>query len=121
VILLKLIGYIVFAMWITWGGYLMMMPLKRNIHALNGRNKLFGYPWFAIFICLDTVFNVIFGTIIFLKLPQDVLLTQRLERYISDGSYSSYSWRSRLAYYFCTRFLDQFDPDGYHCKKKWKG
>ena len=109
------ICWMVFSMWITWGGYLAMMPLKRNIKILNNWNKIFGYPWFVVFLCLDCTFNIVFGTIIFLDLPRELLLTERLDRYLG---LNQSRWRHNLAYYFCTRFLDAFDPDGQHCKPK---
>jgi len=115
--ILKFVGWLIFAIWITWGGFLMMMPLKRNLQEgrLNNWNKIFGYPWAFCFIVLDFLFNMTVGTVMFLDIPRDLLFTKRLDRYINSNKYT---WRMRLAYYFCTRFLDPFDPDGYHCKKK---
>ncbi len=104
------------AIWITWSMYLMMMPLKRaqSMGTMTTTAKIFGYPWVAVFILLDFMFNIVFGTIIFAKWPQDYLLTERLNRYL-DGRCGL--WRRRLARYFCREFLDPFDPDGHHCSK----
>ena len=130
-ILLKFIAFLILNIFITWGGFLMMMPLKRNFQEgkLNTWNKIFGYPWLAIFICLDTYFNIIWGTILFLDIPRTVLFTKRLDYFLARENRSDYggwwlsatyfgNWRFRLAHYFCTRFLDPFDPDGKHCVAK---
>ena len=113
---LEFIGLVIFAIWLVWGGFLMMMPLKRNYEAgfLNSWNKIFGYPWLALFILMDFLFNITFGTVFFLDIPRDFLFTQRLERYLNT---KCAKWRHDLAYYFCTRFLDPFE-DGGHCKRK---
>ena len=113
---LQALGLIVFAIWLVWGGFLMMMPLHRNLEMgyLNNWNKIFGYPWLAVFIVMDFLFNIIFGTLFFLELPRDILFTQRLERYLN---WNCAPWRHKLANYFCTRFLDPFEEGG-HCKRK---
>jgi len=111
------LAILIFSIWITWGGFLMMMPLKRKYQegGLNLAAKIFGYPWLAIFILLDFTFNVTIGSIIFLDIPREWLFTKRLDRYLGqDDTY----WRHRLAKYFCHTFLDPFDPDGHHCDAK---
>jgi hypothetical protein len=125
--------YLVLWVWVTWGGFLMMMPLKRNLKEgrLNTWNKIFGYPWAAIFIILDFTFNLFAGTLVFVDIPRTFLFTGRLDYFLARENRSDVTswwnkityfnnWRFRLAYYFCTRFLDPFDPDGFHCKKKKK-
>lgn len=107
--------FLILAMELTWISYLSMMPLKRNYKqgTLNTINKIFGYPWLAIFILIDFLFNIIVGTIIFLDIPRDFLFTKRLVRYLT---YNHTNWRHKMARYFCTQFLDPFDPDGFHCQ-----
>ena len=107
---------IFFAVWLTWGGFLMMMPLKRNYELgfLNFWNKFFGHSWLLLFIIMDFLFNMIFGTLFFLDIPQELLFTERLDRYLNSPCSK---WRYNLAYYICSRFLDPFEEGG-HCKKK---
>jgi hypothetical protein len=131
IFLLKIVAYLILSLFVTWGGFLMMMTFKRNYQEgkLNSWNKIFGYPWLLIFICLDTYFNVVWGTLLFLDIPRTVLFTKRLDYFLSRPNREDYSgtwlprtywknWRYRLAYYFCTRFLDSFDPDGKHCSNR---
>lgn len=107
-----MIGAFILAIWICWGAFIMAMSLKRAQEAkkLNFWTKLLGYPFIAIFLAIDFVFNMIFGSILFVKYPQDLLFTQRLDRYIHRTG-----WRRTLAVGICQALLDSFDPDGKHC------
>ena len=116
--LLVVLGFfasLIVTIWIIWGFYLMMMPLKRNWKEgkLNTISKIFGYPWLAIFLIMDFTFNITWGTILFLDIPKEFLFTQRLNRYLDQ---SDRYWRNKLANWMCINFLDSFDPDGHHCE-----
>ncbi len=108
------IGWMLVLLWFTWGLYLMIMTLKRNLEAgnLTIESKILGYPWLAVMLIFDFFFNITAGTIIFLDIPRDVLFTQRLSRMLKRTG-----WRFNTAHYICSRYLDRFDPDGMHCRR----
>jgi hypothetical protein len=112
------VGALVIVGWLTWGLFLMMMPLKRSKEAgtLTTVAKVFGYPWLAVMILMDAFFNLVYGTIIFMEIPHEILFTARLDRMLCCDT----TWRRRVALYLCDRFLDPFDPDGRHCEAKGK-
>lgn len=111
-LILGFIGVFSLSTYITWGLFMMMMPLKRNVmeSKLNLAGKILGYPWLVLMILADFLYNVTWGSILFLKYPQDLLFTKRLDRMLRGGG-----WRKRLAGYFCRTLLDPYDPDGKHC------
>lgn len=109
------VGLFVLSIWFCWALFLSAMTLKRakENNRLTLCTKILGYPFIAGFVFFDFAFNVIFGSILFLKYPQDLLFTQRLNRYIREQG-----WRHRLAIGICRTLLDNFDPDGAHCHEK---
>jgi hypothetical protein len=111
----KIIGIAVASVYLLFGLYLLVMPLKRNQQAgnLTIEEKVLGYPWVVVMLVVDFAFNVVFGTLIFLELPKQLLLTTRLDEMLSRTG-----WRKDVAHYICTRYLDRFDPDGKHCEVK---
>jgi hypothetical protein len=97
---------------ITWVFYLAVMNLKRNRDQLTPIAKGFAYPMLAIGLVADVLFNFLWGTILFLELPRELLMTARLKRHLNDHKND---WRDRNAHWFCRNFLNPFDPSGNHC------
>lgn len=70
---------------------------------------------FGVILPIGYLFDVALNvamSIVFLRLPQDWLLTGRLIRYKRAGV----GWRARLATWLCEQLLDPLDPSGCHCK-----
>ena len=99
-----------------WGLFLMMMPLKKAHEAgrLNLAGKILGYPWLAIMILADFLWNAVVGTVVFRELPHEWLFTDRLDRKLSSPDDED----RRIAGDICKEFLDRYDPDGRHCVPK---
>lgn len=97
----------------TWGMYLSVMNLMRIKDTMSFETKLFAYPLAAIGLICDFLYNVIVGTMLFLELPKEWLLTKRLQRYLNSDS-----WRGNISRWLCTHLLDPFDPKGNHCGKR---
>jgi hypothetical protein len=78
--------------------------------ALIGQ-KIILAPPLVFFGLLDVVFNVTFGTIMFLELPSFHLITfsKRCEFHMADNN-----WRGSIAGAYCF-LLNTFIPD--HCQK----
>lgn len=97
---------------VTWGWYLSVMHLDsaRRRGKLTPAAKVLGYPWLAVGLVVDALFNIVVGSLIFLEPPREFLFTARVSR-LNDGE----DWRGKLARWFCTQLLDPFDPDGKHC------
>jgi len=94
----------------TWGMYLAVMNLKANKKKLNAISKCFAYPLLYVGVTADVLYNLTLGTIIFLELPHQFLLTDRLESHLKEPG-----WRGKVARWFCRNLLDPFDPKGRHC------
>ncbi len=109
---LYLIGYIIVSTYFTWVLYIAMMPLKKAYEAksLNLVGKILGYPWLAIMLATDFLYNITTGSVWFLLYPQDLLFTERLNRMLKKTG-----WRFGLAKWICRTILDPYDPDGRHC------
>lgn len=77
--------------------------------------KWVGYvfsPIVAIMLALDLIMQMTLFTLLFLDLPQELLVTQRLIRY---KSWNGNNWRTKVANYLCTNVLNPFDPTKNHC------
>lgn len=105
-------SYLLFV--VTWVFYLAVMSLAPYRHDLHPVAKVHGYALLGIGLVLDLLLNVVVCSVLFLKYPQDWLLTGRLSRYITDQEEKK--WRRVLAGWICSHLLDQFDPKGIHCK-----
>lgn len=100
----------------TWVLYLAITNLLRHRDKLGWVAKAHAYPIVGVGLVFDFVLHVVVGTVLFLKLPQDWLLTGRLTRYINDPDEAR--WRRAAAAWVCRALLDTFDADGCHCERK---
>jgi hypothetical protein len=77
------------------------------MHAKSARDRLSRYwkvmlwPLVVIGLALDVAFNVVFGSLMFLELPRELLFTSRCQRHAHKGS--------RLALWWAKQ-LNAFDP-----------
>lgn len=101
-------------LYVFWCLYIAIMGIYRAHldKRLTGAAKWLAYPLVAIGLVIDVLANIFLATTVFLELPQEWLVTQRLSRLINSKA----SWRTTLADFICTRVLDPFDPTGKHCK-----
>lgn len=92
--------------------YLAIMALYRGYLAktLSLESKILGYPILAIGLIVDVLMNVTLFSLIFLELPSEWLVTDRLKKHIKR-----WTWRGRLARRICRTILSPFDPTGDHC------
>lgn len=104
--------FILLSIVLTWGLYLSVMHLKaaRDAGRLTLGAKIFGYPWLALALVVDVLFNLVTGTLLFLELPRELLFTSRVSRWNDRPG-----WRGDLARWFCAQLLDPFDAGG-HCR-----
>ena len=95
-----------------WAFYVLVMGLYRAhlSDRLKGVNKALATPVIAVGYGMDVLCNMIIATVLFVELPQELLVTTRLTRY-TKGS----DWRSSIAIAICDKLLDPFDPTGNHC------
>jgi len=54
------------------------------------------YPYLALGVIIDFLFNVIYGTIIFREWPRELLFTSRVKRHVRMGSKKGFEWRDTL-------------------------
>lgn len=95
-----------------WVLYLAVMALKRAKDAgvISKMALTLGYPILFVGLLLDMFVNLFVFTIILMELPQELLVTSRLERHGKQGG-----WRGDFSRWFCEGMLDKFDPTGDHC------
>ena len=75
---------------------------------------VFGYPWLLLAVLVDFFAQFTIFIVIFLELPREFLVTQRLRRHLDNGEEKD-GWRWRVAHQICSKVLDYFDPRGSHC------
>lgn len=100
-------------LWIFWGLYVLVMGLYRA-HLDKRLTKLtycLAAPFLAIGYLVDVVANLVIAPFVFLDLPQEWLVTDRLKRYITHCR----GYRAKLSHAICNHLLDVFDPKNNHC------
>lgn len=98
----------------TWLQYLAIMTLSRARDAgtLPGPAATIGTAILCIGYLCDFLLNVLVGTILFLELPREWLLSPRVARLQKGDA----GYRQTVAAWICVNLLDPFDPSGCHCK-----
>lgn len=111
-VVLHAIGVIFLYLWIFWGLFVLFMGLYRAHldKRLNILCYVLGAPFIAIGWLMDLFTNLIFGTILFLEFPRELMLSSRMKR-LNNGA----GWRSKISNAICKNLLDIFDPSGDHC------
>jgi hypothetical protein len=99
------IGTLLFYLW-----YIASVRLYGAWSGLDMQVKVFAGPSLVAFIVFDVLVNLL-ASLLFLDLPKEKLLTQRLMRYMAGPE----GLRRRVATGICNKFLDPFDPAGSHC------
>ena len=62
-------------------------------------------------VLLDIFYQWTWACLVFWKLPQDLVLTKRLQRYRK----TDVGWRTKLAAWICDHLLNRWDPEHHHC------
>lgn len=88
--------------------YLAVMNLKRNKDKLTPVTKPFAYLILWVGLALDIEFNSTWGTVSFLEIPKETLMTTRVIRHLHNGTHT---WRDDVGYFWGYNFLDPFEPD----------
>jgi len=99
-------------LWCFYALYALVMGVYRA--HLAQRLSLVAYALLAPFVLLgfvvDVLTNITIATLAFAEPPRELLLTTRLQRYISGTG-----WRRTVAAWVCDTLLDPLDPRGEHC------
>lgn len=99
---------ITYALWIF---YLAVMNLKRAKKAglLNKTALVLGTPVLIIGFLLDFLVNTTVMTLVFLEMPDELTVTERLKRHHKEST----GWRLRVVLWL-EPILDPYDPEGDH-------
>lgn len=99
--------------WLLWALYVMVMGVYRAHldKRLTTTTKVLAAPWVAFGFAVDIAVNIAVASLLFIELPEELLVTKRLQRHLLATT----GWRCRLARWICVHMLDLFDPTGKHC------
>lgn len=110
---IEFFGLVLAVMWVFWALYVLIMGVYRA--QLSGRlgtvALILGLPVVIVGILLDILVNIFIATFLFLDLPRELMMTNRMIRYRKTDC----GWRSKLSAWICDNLLDIFDPSGNHC------
>ena len=111
---LLIVAGLVLLVYATWTHYAAVMHLMeaRDSNKLTRVQKPLAYLTLGVGLLIDVLLNVVGCTLLFLELPREWLVTQRLIRHKRAGQ----GWRYRLASWLCAELLDTLDPKGCHCR-----
>jgi len=96
----------------TWVLYIAIMGFKKALPTMGIVSKFIAYSILPVGLVADMLFNFTWGSIMFLELPKELLMTTRLKRHLADHKKD---WRDRNANWFCKEFLNVYDSTGKHC------
>jgi hypothetical protein len=107
--------YFVGSLYVLWLFYLAGCALIRakDNHTISLPAFVLGYPVIGLLALVDVLVNIFVMTILFLELPRQWLVTQRLSMWCCT---EQDSWRKTVARWVCVKLLDTFDPSGVHCE-----
>lgn len=110
-----IVAYLIGSLYVLWLFYLAAMSITRAYEGktLSKPALWLGVPVMVVAVLIDVLVNVFVMTILFLELPRQWLVTQRLSKWCCT---ERPSWRKTVAKWVCANFLDTFDPSGLHCK-----
>lgn len=107
-----IVAYIYLSLLTFYALYLAVMSLYRAYKAgtMPLASKVLGYQLLMIGLVLDVVMNLTLFSLVFVEVPREWLVTDRLKRHIKQSGY-----RGWLARFICHSLLSPFDPSGNHC------
>jgi len=96
-----------------WLSFITIMKIVGDAREKDQLN-LFQKIAVIIFLLIDVVFNIIYGSIIFLQLfsIDQPTLTSRLKNILLSGEFND-TWRYKLAFFMCRRMISPWDQN--HC------
>jgi hypothetical protein len=103
------------SLWALWILYIAMMNVKRALMQgdIPWQAKLLVVPTRAIFDVIEFFCNVVVCTVVFLDLPKEITVSDRLRRYHRNNLCPK--WRMVIVD-FIKPMIDPFDPEGTHIK-----
>lgn len=104
---LILIGLISFI--ILWVFFVNVMTWKKHENKIPKYVKPLLYFIAAIGYIWDVLFNITFGSIMFLELPQELTLSERIRRLLLTDR----GWRFAMGYWICKHLIEPWDQG--HC------
>lgn len=103
-------------MYVTWFFFLAVMSMlaakRAGVLKPGTVTYILCLPIALVGVSLDFLVNMTIGTVLFLEIPQEWLLTIRMDRLMTYGN----PWRANLATWLCKNLLDPFQSGG-HCHK----
>lgn len=101
--------YALGALYLLWLGFVLTMRVAHLWKTLPWPARVLGLPAALFSWVLDVFLNLTLCTVVFVDLPREPTITQRLHRYQRERT----DWRARLARWVCANLLNPFDPE--HC------
>lgn len=99
--------------YVTWLFYLALMNVRRveKEGKLSKPARYLALPLLALGYLLDFAANMLPMTFLFLELPREWLVTDRVSRHMHSTGF-----RRAIAGWMCADLLNPFDYTGKHCK-----
>lgn len=107
------VTFVLLTLWALWILYVAMMNINAvvKVQRLPWQSKLLVYPTVLVFEFVELIANSLVCTLLFLDLPREWTVSDRLRRYNKNPKRAG--WRMILVRFF-KPMLDPFDPEGPH-------
>jgi len=107
---LNLIIQGVLAMGALWILFINIMAWKHNKDMISWWVLPFLYPIVVLGYLVDVYFNIVFGTVVFLELPKQLTLSERMREILKrpDRDY-----KFKISKFICRYLVEPHDPN--HC------
>jgi len=103
--------YLGYVLWVLFLAVMNLLRVYQKGELPKGVLYL-SFPLLAAGLVVDVLFNIVFGTIMFLQMPalSRLTLSARMDDLILTGS----GWRKKFAIWFVKYLLQPFDTSGMH-------
>lgn len=99
---------------LLWLLYVQVMAALRVWNGLHWFAKAHLLPIAPPFLLFDVAVNLVIGSLLFVEIPRWWTLSERLHHHATR----THGWRTTIAQWICSRLLNPFDPDVYHCGRR---
>ena len=106
-------GYIWLSIIVFYTLYLAAINVWNDRASIGIAAKLFCAPAVLIMLTTDFLMQITLASVVFLDVPREFLVTQRLQRYRADAY--PVGIRKNMATWICTKLLNPFDITRHHC------
>lgn len=113
--MINFILYGIVGFFVLWFFFINVMTWRKYEAKIPKIIKPLLYVLAAVGYVIDVIFNIVYGSVMFLELPKQLTLSERLSEILRR---KSRGYKYKLAYFLCSKMIEPWDYN--HCGLKGK-